>query len=142
MIMKKHKIFCSYAFTGEDKLKVEARMRRVVDLLEGCGHEVYCNLFDGATESYGSPRQFLRRAIDQMNECDKILVIQTSPRRSEGMLIEIGVAMARDKSILLAQHQSAASKSYLPDLARRTQTWHSESELDAAIITLIKSDCD
>ena len=140
--MKKHKIFCSYAFTGEDKLKVEARMRRVVDLLEGCGHEVYCNLFDSATESYGSPRQFLRRAIDQMNECDKILVIQTSPRRSEGMLIEIGVAMARDKSILLAQHQSAASKSYLPDLARRTQTWHSESELDTAIITLIKSECD
>ena len=71
--MKKHKIFCSYAFTGEDKLKVEARMRRVVDLLEGCGHEVYCNLFDSATECYGNPRQFLRRAIDQMNECDKIL---------------------------------------------------------------------
>ena len=140
--MKKHKIFCSYAFTGEDKLKVEARMRRVVDLLEGCGHEVYCNLFDGATESYGSPRQFLRRAIDQMNECDKILAIQTSPRRSEGMLIEIGVAIARDKSILLAQHQSAVGKSYLSDLARRTQTWHNESELDAAIITLIKSECD
>ena len=139
--MKKHKIFCSYAFTGEDKLKVEARMRRVVDLLEGCGHEVYCNLFDSATESYGNPRQFLRRAIDQMNECDKILAIQTSPRRSEGMLIEIGVAIARDKSILLAQHQSTVGKSYLPDLARRTQTWHSESELDTAIITLIKSEC-
>lgn len=117
--MKKHKIFCSYAFTGEDKLKVETRMRRVVDLLEGCGHEVYCNLFDSATESYDSPRQFLRRAIDQMNECDKILAIQTSPRRSEGMLIEI-----------------------VPDLARQTQTWHSESELDTAIITLIKSECD
>ena len=140
--MKKHKIFCSYAFTGEDKLKVEARMRRVVDLLEGCGHEVYCNLFDGATESYGSPRQFLRRAIDQMNECDKILVIQTSPRRSEGMLIEIGVAMARDKSILLAQHQSATGKSYLPDLAKQTQTWQNESELDATIVNLIKSECD
>ena len=140
--MKKHKIFCSYAFTGEDKLKVEARMRRVVDLLEGCGHEVYCNLFDGATESYDSPRQFLRRAIDQMNECDKILAIQTSPRRSEGMLIEIGVAIARDKSILLAQHQSATGKSYLPDLAKQTQTWQNESELDTAIITLIKSERD
>ena len=140
--MKKHKIFCSYAFTGEDKLKVEARMRRVVDLLEGCGHEVYCNLFDGATESYGSPRQFLRRTINQMNECDKILAIQTSPRRSEGMLIEIGAAIARDKSILLAQHQSATGKSYLPDLAKRTQTWHSESELDTVIITLIKSERD
>lgn len=140
--MKKHKIFCSYAFTGEDKLKVEARMRRVVDLLEGCGHEVYCNLFDGATESYGSPRQFLQRAIDQMNECDKILAIQTSPRRSEGMLIEIGVAMARNKSILLAQHQSATGKSYLPDLAKQTQTWQNESELDATIVTLIKSECD
>lgn len=140
--MKKHKIFCSYAFTGEDKLKVEARMRRVVDLLEGCGCEVYCNLFDSATESYGNPHQFLRRAIDQMNECDKILAIQTSPRRSEGMLIEIGVAIARDKSILLAQHQSATGKSYLPDLAKQTQTWQNESELDTAIITLIKSECD
>ena len=140
--MKKHKIFCSYAFTGEDKLKVEARMRRVVDLLEGCGCEVYCNLFDSATESYGNPHQFLRRAIDQMNERDKILAIQTSPRRSEGMLIEIGVAIARDKSILLAQHQSATGKSYLPDLAKQTQTWQNESELDTAIITLIKSECD
>ena len=140
--MKKHKIFCSYAFTGEDKLKVEARMRRVVDLLERCGCEVYCNLFDDATDNYNNPRQFLRRAIDQMNECDKILAIQTSPRRSEGMLIEIGVAIARDKSILLAQHQSATGKSYLPDLAKQTQTWQNESELDTAIITLIKSECD
>lgn len=140
--MKKHKIFCSYAFTGEDKLKVEARMCRVVDLLERCGCEVYCNLFDDATDNYNNPRQFLRRAIGQMNECDKILVIQTSPRRSEGMLIEIGVAMARNKSILLAQHQSATGKSYLPDLAKRTRTWQNESELDAAIITLIKSECD
>lgn len=140
--MKKHKIFCSYAFTGEDKLKVEARMRRVVDLIEDCGHEAYCNLFDGVTDNYDNPRQFLRRAIDQMNECDKMLVIQTSPRRSEGMLIEIGAAIARDKSILLAQHQSAAGKSYLPDLAKRTRTWQNESELDTAIITLIKSECD
>lgn len=137
--MKKHKIFCSYAFTGEDKLKVEARMRRVVDLLESCGHEVYCNLFDGATESYGSPRQFLRRAIDQMNECDKILVIQTSPRRSEGMLMEVGVAIARGKPILLAQHQNTAGASYLSELAEQTQIWHSDASLDSAIIDLIKS---
>ena len=137
--MKKHKIFCSYAFTGEDKLKVEARMRRVVDLLEGCGHEVYCNLFDGATESYDSPRQFLRRAIDQMNECDKILVIQTSPRRSEGMLMEVGVAIARGKPILLAQHQNTAGASYLSELAEQTQIWHSDASLDSAIIDLIKS---
>lgn len=137
--MKKHKLFCSYAFTGEDEARVRARMRRVVNLLENNGCEAYCNLFDPAVKNYTSPRQYLLRAIEQMNGCDSVLVVQTSPRRSEGMLMEVGVAIARGKPILLAQHQSAADASYLPELAEQTQIWHSDASLDSAIIDLIKS---
>jgi hypothetical protein len=40
------KIFCAYAFTGEDLGEVTKRMSIVVDTLNKSGHDAYCNLFD------------------------------------------------------------------------------------------------
>lgn len=40
------KLFCAYAFTGEDLEILTKRMRLVVDTLNASGHEAYCNRFD------------------------------------------------------------------------------------------------
>lgn len=40
------KIFCAYAFTGEDVNVLTERMRVVVDTLNSNGHIAYCNRFD------------------------------------------------------------------------------------------------
>lgn len=87
-------VFCSYAFTGEDEAVVRARMRTVVAALEQVGCAVYCNLFDPAWSSYHTPGEFIRRALSVLPQYDMVLVVQASPRRSEGMLMEVGAGQA------------------------------------------------
>lgn len=123
------KIFCSYAYTGEDKEVVESRMASIVEIFKRASVDVYCNLFDGATENYTNPKQFLDRAIEMMADYDTVFVIQTSARRSEGMLIEIGAAMAQKRTILLAQHKSAVGESYLSEIAEKTFVWETNENL-------------
>ena len=129
------KIFCSYAYTGEDAAAVDARMRRIVDELAAAGHEAYCISFDEAAQHFTSPAQYMRRALARLPTCDAVFALMTSPRRSEGQLMEIGAALVLDKPIFLAQHNSASEKSYLQTVVNETHTWHTDQEL----ITVIRS---
>ena len=88
-------VFCSYAFTSEDEAVVRARMRTVVAALRQVGCAVYCNLFDPAWPSYHTPGEFIRRALSVLPQYDMMLVVQASPRRSEGMLMEVGAALVQ-----------------------------------------------
>ena len=137
-------VFCSYAFTGEDEAVVRARMREVVAALEQVGCAVYCNLFDPAWPSYHTPGEFIRRALSVLPQYDMVLVVQASPRRSEGMLIEVGAALALGKPIALAQHHSVGQQSYLSDklIATRTEVWRSEAELPAVVWRLVSNDSE
>ena len=127
-------VFCSYAFTGEDEAVVRARMRGVVAALEQVGCAVYCNLFDPVWPSYHMPGEFIRRALSVLPQYDMVLVVQASPRRSEGMLMEVGAALALGKLIALAQHHSDEL------IATRTEVWRSEAELPAVVQRLVSND--
>ncbi len=48
------KLFCAYAFTGEDVEVLTKRMRTVVDTLNANGHEAYCNRFDAVVDELQS----------------------------------------------------------------------------------------
>jgi len=123
------KVFCSYAYTGEDERAVRERMDRVVAALKENGHDVYCNLFDDGTIGFVNPEQFMHRALAILPSYDVVLVIQASARRSEGLLMEVGAALALHKQIILAQHESSVGQTYLPALANRTETWRNSEEL-------------
>lgn len=127
------KLFCSFAQTGEDDVMVRRRMERVVATLERDGHEVYCILFDEKRQTLAQNGDLLQHALAHICEYDAILAIVTSPRRSEGMLMELGAAPALDKPIYLLQHVSAEGTSYLPEIAKKFHTWSSEDDLINAI---------
>lgn len=111
------RIFCSFAYTGEDQAAVEERMGCIVAELEAHGHEVYCNIFDDGIVGFTEPKEFLNRALSVLPEYDIVFVIMTSPRRSEGLLIEVGAALALGKRLIVAEHESVAGGSYVPTLA-------------------------
>jgi len=123
------KIFLSYAFTGEDLETVETRLVSVRDALVGLGHDVYCFHFDSARRDDMTEAECIARALERMNEYDAVLVLNTSERRSEGMLVEVGAALARSKKLIYAQHASSVGTSYAPSLADYTFIWHDEDEL-------------
>ena len=127
--MSAQKVFCSYAYTGEDQALVRERMFGIKKVLDRLSIQSYCDLFDIATESFTEPQQFIRSALDELAKSDVLLVINTSERRSEGMLIEVGAAITRGLPIIYAQHESSINKTYLPSLANETFVWREEEQL-------------
>ena len=126
------KLFCSYAYTGEDVAIVTARMRKVVDALTEQGNEVYCPLFDelvAPLEAANDVKAIFTHAFDGIKRQEAMVVIISSERRSEGQLMEIGAALSEKKPVYLFQHQTAVATSYLPKLVTKTYVWNSESDL-------------
>ncbi len=125
------KVFCSYAYTGEEVAVVAARMKRVVDALLSQKLGAYCIEFDAGAKLFTEPHQYVERALRQMRDCDVVYVVMTSRRRSEGMLMEIGAALVLKKPIVLALHESAEGKTYVSEFADVMKTWKTEDDLIA-----------
>jgi nucleoside 2-deoxyribosyltransferase len=126
------KLFCSYAYTGEDVETVTSRMQMVVDTLKANGHEVYCPLFDELVAPFqeaNDVKSIFKHAFDGIKRQDGVVVIISSERRSEGQLMEIGAALSQNKAVYLMQHSTAVDKSYLPKLVNETFVWETSDEL-------------
>ena len=126
------KLFCSYAYTGEDVEAVTHRMQMVVETLQANDHEVYCPLFDESVAPYqavNDVRSIFKHAFEGIHRQDAVVVIIASERRSEGQLIEIGAALSQDKPVYLRQHNTAVDKSYVPKLLSQTYTWETSEDL-------------
>ena len=136
MIATKHKVFCSYTLGSESVEKVDARMRAIADAFESAGVESYCNLFDMQTYNLTCPKDCLDIALNKLEECDIVFVVMTG-ERSEGMLIEVGVAYAAGKQIVLARHESANGKTYVDRMANITMDWQTDQDLTTIIKSLI-----
>jgi hypothetical protein len=128
-LAKNQRIFLSYAWTGEDKAVVAERMRKLRGMFVSEGFDAYCNFDDPKTTHFTEPRQYLLAAIEELRACDVVLVVQASERRSEGLLIEVGAAMALGKQVVVAQHQSARGLSYLASLGVHWFGWTDDESL-------------
>lgn len=126
------KVFCSYAFTGEDEAVVADRMEKIVEVLRGNGHEVYCNLFDKHTVPLldkNDVKAILLDAFTHLADCDVVVAIVTSPRRSIGQSMELGVALNDSKPIHLFEHESARHSTYLENISDTHAVWVTEEDL-------------
>jgi nucleoside 2-deoxyribosyltransferase len=79
-----------------------------------------------------APRAAMLTAFAMIDTADGLLVLQASPRRSEGMLMEVGYAIARGKQVIVAAH-SSAKPSYLPDMADIQLRWSTLDDLAEAL---------
>lgn len=127
------KIFVSYAFTGEDFKVLRQRLNKLREVFDSLGVDYYINTFapewQGMMDRSATGGEFLHFALKDMKTNDIVFVIQASERRSEGMLMEIGAAVAMGKTIVLAQHVSSIGKTYLNTVVNDTFTWQTEEEL-------------
>jgi nucleoside 2-deoxyribosyltransferase len=130
------KIFCSYAFTGEDETAVRELMKMVVETLHSSGHEVYCDLYDEhACElmERNEVKEILLDAFYHLSECDLVVAIVTSPRRSIGQIMELGVALNSGKLIYLFEHVSSRSTTYLGRVSDAQYEWNATGELSSQL---------
>lgn len=135
------KIFCSYAFTGEDFEILSRRLSDLRDLFNKAGVEYYINRFAPGWQDMmnrgATGGEFLHLALKDLRTSDRMLAIQASSRRSEGMLMEVGAGVALGVPIILAQHQSSIGSTYLSTVADDTFVWRTESELLDGVYRII-----
>lgn len=127
------KIFCAYAFTGEDLEVVTARMRMVVDTLDSAGHEAYCNRFDPAVDELQEAddiQGIFKRAFQKVGESEALVAIVSSTNKSIGQIMEIGLALSQGKPVYLFENRAAKGSSYLPRLVSQTFEWDNLEDLE------------
>lgn len=126
------KLFCAYAFTGEDIIVLTKRMRAVVDTLNANGHDAYCNRFDTVVDKLQEKddiKSIFNEAFKNIQASEALVAIITSPSRSIGQIMEIGTAMSQGKPVYLFEHSSAEGSSYLPRLVDKYYKWSTTEDL-------------
>jgi nucleoside 2-deoxyribosyltransferase len=109
------KLFCAYAFTGEDDETVKKRMKLVVDTLNANGHIAYCNMFDDTVSKLKEGddiKGIFQEAFKNIERNEALVAVVTSPNKSVGQIMEIGIAMSQGKPVFLIEHKSAEGSSY------------------------------
>ena len=101
------KFFISYKFTGENPAELERILLEISNILKKSGHKVYSASKDEKLfiEEKFIAKQILNHALKEIDNADCILVFAKSNEKSEGMLIEIGYALAKKKKIILAMKE-------------------------------------
>lgn len=127
------KVFVSYKFSGVDLNEVTNLLTSAQDALEAAGHDPYMILFDKSLEearasnALSSP-DFFFYGLKQLAASDIVLVLLVSEERSEGMLMEVGYALARGTPVVVAQKEDVKN-TYLPQVGTTTFTWANYQDL-------------
>ncbi len=128
------KIFVSFRYTGADQQSLAALMPIVRDSLVSQHIETYCPFFfeEAYRKQNFTTRQVFDEVFRELSTCDCVVVILNSNEKSEGMLIEIGYAIAKGIPIVLAKHTDV-KQTYLPQLIPTMITWSSLDDLADAL---------
>ncbi len=108
------KIFISYKFEGEDLKSLEEMLLNVKRILEKNGNTVFTTLFEG--KKLKSNKEIMDKALNHINESDSQLIIINSAEKSEGLLLEAGYSIAKNKKMILAVKKGIQTK-WLKDYA-------------------------
>ncbi len=126
------KLFCAYAYTGEELEVVTSRMKMVVETLNLAGHSAYCNRFDSIVDELQKNddiKGIFSLAFKHVAASDAVVAVVASPNKSVGQIMEIGVALSQTKPVYLFEHTSAKNSSYLHKLADKYFVWDTEDDL-------------
>jgi nucleoside 2-deoxyribosyltransferase len=120
--------------TGENEVEVTERMKLVVSALQATGHEAYCQSLDLHVSELQGARALLYYAFEVLATCEALMVIVASDRKSEGVLMEVGAALAADKPVYLFWHTTAnESLSHLPKVATKVFRWQTNDDLQSLL---------
>ena len=93
--------FIAHKVSGEDKEKLEAEMKSFCIALKKSGYDYYCSFLDNEMRNERSKEELINNAFKKIDELDGVLAIIKSEDKSEGMLIELGYAVAKGKKVVL-----------------------------------------
>lgn len=131
------KYFISYRHTGAEGPELDALQHTSKDAFDTRGDEFYSTYFDQETfnKSGMSAAQIMHHAFKLIDSMDALFVVVNSEHKSEGMLIEVGYCLAKNKKIIVAKDK-AVQGLYFPTLATEMFEYDGLQDLRDKIITL------
>lgn len=127
------KIFLSFRYTGEGREELQEYYYPIRERLEALGHGVYLSLDDLVTwdsEDLSLREKFLK-TFSELGDADVLVVVVRNQDRSEGMLMEVGYALALKKPIRLFVAQEV--KTYIREVATSVVEFTGHTDLLAKI---------
>jgi nucleoside 2-deoxyribosyltransferase len=110
------KFFIGQRVTGEDFNELMKEMEEIYLALDNAGHEYYCTLKEGEKFQNKSKKEMMNHAFSVIDKYDSFLAIVRNGEKSEGMLMEVGYCLAKNKKIILLI-KSDVKDTYLRDIA-------------------------
>lgn len=123
------KIFLSFRYTGETEDGLREFFTPVVEKLRTQGHDVYFSLDDiktGEKDGDGIGDMILA-GLRKLGSFDLLLCVVRTQDRSEGMLMEVGYALAKNIPIVLAVQKGV--QTYIAEVAGKVVEFESQEEL-------------
>ncbi|MDD5750587.1 MAG: nucleoside 2-deoxyribosyltransferase [Candidatus Pacebacteria bacterium] len=132
--MAKSKILLSFRYTGENIEEVKETMQKIGQSLAKAGFENFCSFEreEFFKENNFTKRQILEYTLKELDACDYILAFIRSEEKSEGMLLEIGFGLAKNKKLILAIKKGAKTV-FLHDLAEQVIEFETLDDLYARL---------
>jgi len=88
--------------SGENKEKLRKESHKICAILNKNNHNVSCTMLEEESFEEKPKKEIFTHAFNEINKADTLLAIVRSEKRSEGFLIEVGYAIAKNKRIILA----------------------------------------
>ena len=109
------KIFIGQAVTGQDMNSLRKEIEGIYSALIFAGHKPYSTLNE-KDDKFNKKGKWLFHAFQIIDKNDAFLAIVRSEHRSEGLLIEIGYTLSKNKKFILAINKDVKN-TYLRDVA-------------------------
>lgn len=126
------KIYVAYKYTGADKEKLKILLTSISKTLEKQNHSTFMYFRDGgkweSRDGYIPVGKVMRECFVKIKESDCILILAQSSELSEGMLLDIGYAIALNKPIIVLKQENCS----LPKteaLATKILTYKNEEDI-------------
>ena len=111
----KMKIFVGQRISKEEIDRLRKESLHLIRVLKEGAHEAYCTLCED--DSFQQTRGgWLKHALKQIDNCDVFLALIRDEEKSEGLLMEIGYCLAKNKKIILAINKNVEN-TYLREIA-------------------------
>lgn len=124
------KIYLAFRFTGEDLNVLNEEISQITHAILESGNQVFCSLDleHYYMDHHFTGKEIVEYSLNQLNSCDALLAYIKSPEKSEGMLMEIGFAIAKKKDVYLLMKEGVQTN-YVHAIAKKHETFSSSYDI-------------
>ena len=132
------RFYIAYRYTGEDPIVLNEELSKIESIIKANGHDVFCSI---SREKYFAdnkftPRQIVDFSLKELEQSDVLLAYIKSPEKSEGMILEIGFAIAK-KTPIYVLIKNGIKTGFIESVAEKVIVFKEFFEIDKQLSELL-----